>query len=40
VDVHQEPVLREGTFVLTVDFRADGTSLYQTAVSLQESAAA
>jgi RNA polymerase sigma-70 factor (ECF subfamily) len=40
VDVHREPVLREGTFVLTVDFRADGTSLYQTAVSLQESAAA
>jgi RNA polymerase sigma factor (sigma-70 family) len=40
VDAHQEPVLQEGTFVLTVDFRADGTSLYQTAVSLQESAAA
>jgi len=40
VDAHREPVLREGTFVLTVDFRADGTSLYQTAVSLQESAAA
>jgi len=40
VDAHQEPVLQEGTFVLTVDFRADGTSLSQTAVSLQESAAA
>jgi RNA polymerase sigma-70 factor (ECF subfamily) len=40
VDAHQEPVLREGTFVLTVDFRADGTSLSQTAVSLQESPAA
>jgi hypothetical protein len=40
VDSHQEPVLQEGTFVLTVDFRADGTSLYQTAVSLRESAAA
>src|SRR6266545_929991 len=40
VDAHQEPVLQEGTFVLTVDFRADGTSLNQTAVSLQESAAA
>ena len=40
VDANQEPVLQEGTFVLTVDFRADGTSLFQTAVSLQESAAA
>jgi hypothetical protein len=39
VDAQEEPVLREGTFVLTVDFRVDGTSLDQTAVSLRESAA-
>jgi RNA polymerase sigma factor (sigma-70 family) len=39
VDANEEPVLREGTFALTVDFRADGTSLYQTALSLRESPA-
>jgi len=38
-DADEEPVLREGTFALTVDFWGDGTSLYQADVSLQKSAA-
>jgi len=38
-EADEEPVLREGTFALTVDFWGDGTSLYQADVSLQKSAA-